>query len=645
MKQRVRRHQKGLLESESEVAEKIDDSLLPAQHSVSPSSFEPDMSGAGSRLPEVIREQLETQLQSDFGHVRVYDDPITSQSADSIQARAFTIGSNIGFARGEYRPHTLEGRKLLAHELVHVVQQDARPGGRGRVLGVATEASGLESEAKHVSEQVASERTTEPNPVTVTERVGQPIVQRATRTAVDTSGSIPDEDELHYPSGAELLEQLRGLAQFEAPFVNEGEVTRDRVGSGPMGPSQFGPPGREHGPWRVSERSEWALSIAPEETPFYKISTPYGDYWYPYFLDDVVEPNAHEALELHQQIETARPKLQPLLESLGLSKEFGDRLADIDISADIAGNATADTVLHARSFAVSLDMSARIQYLEETLRSDYADRIASANRAVAASNRALDRIEKSGAAKGLRDRGENLQERLDAEMKFIDFTLDAIAAGKDPIAWAKIGTEVLSHFDPRSHYADFLLNQAKQLEADVRAMEFAEASHQLQDAISELESAKKLQDRMSSQSGEIVTEVEETRSLIEYRFDQESEGEFDFGRLEVGISLANDVIDVSEQLLRLAPLLISVSSRLRLEPYVRRSRVQDSEDVSHLLDVEGNRKVSSGLMNEASVCVAETIAAHAYGWSVRTSLSELRDEGFNALRGLTRQDLERRSSQ
>ncbi len=63
----------------------------------------------------------------DFSHVRIHTGPQASASAAAVNARAYTVGSDIVFGAGQYAPHTLEGRSILAHELTHVVQQSASP--------------------------------------------------------------------------------------------------------------------------------------------------------------------------------------------------------------------------------------------------------------------------------------------------------------------------------------------------------------------------------------------------------------------------------------------------------------------------------------------------------------------------------------
>lgn len=74
---------------------------------------------------------MEPRLGHDFSGVRVHADGQAAASARSLGARAYTVGADIAFGRGEYAPETTEGRRLLAHELTHVVQQS--PGGGGSV--------------------------------------------------------------------------------------------------------------------------------------------------------------------------------------------------------------------------------------------------------------------------------------------------------------------------------------------------------------------------------------------------------------------------------------------------------------------------------------------------------------------------------
>jgi hypothetical protein len=80
-------------------------------------------SGGGQALDAQTRGFMEARFGLDFSHVRVHTSSSAAQSARGLNALAYTVGNNIVFAEGRYAPQTDSGRRLLAHELVHTVQQ------------------------------------------------------------------------------------------------------------------------------------------------------------------------------------------------------------------------------------------------------------------------------------------------------------------------------------------------------------------------------------------------------------------------------------------------------------------------------------------------------------------------------------------
>jgi hypothetical protein len=71
-----------------------------------------------------VRRGFEASFGTDLSRVRVHDDAAAAASAADVDALAYTVGPHVVFARGRYAPETAAGRRLLAHELTHVVQQD-----------------------------------------------------------------------------------------------------------------------------------------------------------------------------------------------------------------------------------------------------------------------------------------------------------------------------------------------------------------------------------------------------------------------------------------------------------------------------------------------------------------------------------------
>lgn len=79
----------------------------------------------GQPLPETVRASLEPKFGYDFSSVKIHTDARAGDTAKRMNALAYTTGPHIVFAPGQFAPHLYEGRKLLAHELAHVVQQSA----------------------------------------------------------------------------------------------------------------------------------------------------------------------------------------------------------------------------------------------------------------------------------------------------------------------------------------------------------------------------------------------------------------------------------------------------------------------------------------------------------------------------------------
>lgn len=106
--------------------------------------------GPGRPLDPAARSFMESRFGHDFSRVRIHADARAAESARALDARAYTLGRDIVFGTGEYRPESLEGRRLLAHELTHVIQQSHAP---GRTV-VQRQASGTPEAASVVDERI-----------------------------------------------------------------------------------------------------------------------------------------------------------------------------------------------------------------------------------------------------------------------------------------------------------------------------------------------------------------------------------------------------------------------------------------------------------------------------------------------------------
>ncbi len=110
--------------------------------------------GRGEPLPAATRRTMEAGLGADLGAVRLHTDVGAARMAGELSARAFTHRSDIFFAGGAYDPGTRAGQHLLAHELVHVVQQRRAGAALQAKLEVGAAEDGREHEADRAADRL-----------------------------------------------------------------------------------------------------------------------------------------------------------------------------------------------------------------------------------------------------------------------------------------------------------------------------------------------------------------------------------------------------------------------------------------------------------------------------------------------------------
>ena len=108
----------------------------------------------GSPLPGAVADWLHEASGHDVSSVRVHDGPNAHRAARDLGARAFTTGSDIYFARGTYQPDTEPGRRLIAHEVAHTVQQRGAATGLQAKLEVSEPGDAAELEADAFADAV-----------------------------------------------------------------------------------------------------------------------------------------------------------------------------------------------------------------------------------------------------------------------------------------------------------------------------------------------------------------------------------------------------------------------------------------------------------------------------------------------------------
>lgn len=139
----------------AEAAGRIGDGLLPGG-AVHPSvvSAIGAARGGGHALPDAVRDQVAPHVGDPLSDVRIHSDARADQLSRSVAARAFTTGTDVFFAAGEYQPSSGAGMELLAHELTHVAQQRGVP--TDGPMTVSEPGDAVEHEADEVARDATS---------------------------------------------------------------------------------------------------------------------------------------------------------------------------------------------------------------------------------------------------------------------------------------------------------------------------------------------------------------------------------------------------------------------------------------------------------------------------------------------------------
>jgi outer membrane protein OmpA-like peptidoglycan-associated protein len=174
------------------------------RHQPAPAAAAPARRLSGGRpLPNAVRAELEPRFGHDFGHVRVHTDDAAATSARALQARAYTVGSDVAFGAGQYAPDHAAGRELIAHELAHVVQQargGATPDAEARADRAATRALGggsVDAAALGGAPAGLQAKPDEPAPeVDVVTGAGAPVRTAAPSSATVLDGFVRDRAKL-----------------------------------------------------------------------------------------------------------------------------------------------------------------------------------------------------------------------------------------------------------------------------------------------------------------------------------------------------------------------------------------------------------------------------------------------------------------
>lgn len=179
------------------------------------------------KLPPDVEANMEMSFGADFSGVRIHQD----SQADSLGALAYTRGSDIHIASGQYDPHTQGGKELLGHELTHVLQQsEGHVGTTGVVKGMPlNDDPALEQEADDLGARAARG-----------ERVGRGLAASSSGVALAQMKADPDDsvpEDVVERSGEEWVVSLGGEAETPADTAQlkvAGRPIQARAAQGPI---------------------------------------------------------------------------------------------------------------------------------------------------------------------------------------------------------------------------------------------------------------------------------------------------------------------------------------------------------------------------------------------------------------------------
>jgi hypothetical protein len=195
-----------------------------------PSSVTRVLHDPGTPLDDATRAMMESRFGRSFADVRVHTDTHAASSAAAIDAAAYTAGTHIVFGAHRFEPHTTEGRRLLAHELAHVVQQRS---GTALPEGVGPADDPHEREADRVADAVVAQGPAFTPPVIA------PATQALIRREVDEEHREPERPPLIVEDAASPVpsQMRRGefVEQLDAAICTTADQEMARLGQSTRG--------------------------------------------------------------------------------------------------------------------------------------------------------------------------------------------------------------------------------------------------------------------------------------------------------------------------------------------------------------------------------------------------------------------------
>ncbi len=291
-------------------------------------------SGAGRPLDQETRQQMGSRLGADLEEVRLHTGPASARAANDLHARAFTRGQDVHFGAGQFQPGTKAGDELLAHELVHTVQQ-SRGDARLRMSPAISQPSDpLEREAEAVATQAVDERAMPPGRLSIS--AGEDRIQRNGGSGLTNLQQLDEMlDRFDVPEGEVISLLGRMTAPEKAAVLAGGYRSRMasalNVGEMVRAVNQLNPPLATKLEW-VEAAATFTSQIDYSDIKAMVIAAPQGErdalktrYWQRFFVSVCTNTTMPEALrDLHFDLETALGWMQAEMVSVRAELGYSD---------------------------------------------------------------------------------------------------------------------------------------------------------------------------------------------------------------------------------------------------------------------------------------------------------------------------------
>ena len=183
------------------------------------------LSSPGQPLDSGTRAFMEPRFGYDFSQVRVHTDGKAAESARAVKALAYTIGHNVVFGAEQYASTTPDGRRLMAHELTHVIQQDDNAYAQRRNTTIGPKQDAHEREAEHLALLIGAHREAG--------RVDSPgtarVLQRQPAPSTDDPQKTPGKKEAITQPPPQKIPAPEAKKEDKAPAKPDAKAEKEGV--------------------------------------------------------------------------------------------------------------------------------------------------------------------------------------------------------------------------------------------------------------------------------------------------------------------------------------------------------------------------------------------------------------------------------